>query len=244
MFNQRAINLRRAIYLYKLLMAQSKDRLQQIISDFRSISGTMDKVKQKSKNMGIAGGATGAVGGVTAVVGIALAPVTMGISLVATAVGAGMVASAGGMGAHAVKVKRKMVDRKTVESLVDRYRMDVVDLEMCLDLILCGMNELRRLDLARLHRAGALPEALGTAHLAHDVYTRITDSRTPAHTGGTPSERLLQAFTKELDQYFTESKGQKLKSSNKSKFSGRVELLASHLQEELDHLEQVCSMFS
>ncbi|XP_047428202.1 uncharacterized protein LOC124998063 isoform X2 [Mugil cephalus] len=242
--NQRALDLRRALYLYKLLMARSRDQLRKILSDFRGISETLDKVKQKNRNMGIAGGTTGAVGGVAAVVGIALAPVTMGVSLVATAVGAGMVASAGGMGAHAVRTNKKMVDRRTVEGLVDNYRTEVVDLEMCLDLVLCGMNELRRLDLARLHRAGALPEALRTAHLAQDVYTRTMDTRTPVHTGGLPSERLLQTFTKEMDQFFTENKGQKLKGSSKSKFSVRVDLLARNLQDELEHLELMHSMLS
>lgn len=57
-----------------------------------------------------------------------------------------------------------------------------------------------------------------------------------AQPGGTSSEKLLQAFTKEIDLYFTEKNGQKLKKSNKGIFSGKVCLLVDGLQEGLDHL--------
>lgn len=70
------------------------------------------------------------MGGVAAVVGIVLAPVTMGASLIATAVGAGMIASAGGMGAHAAIVSKKMVTRTAVEKLVNDYMEGVADLEL------------------------------------------------------------------------------------------------------------------
>ncbi|XP_071330336.1 uncharacterized protein [Trachinotus anak] len=246
-FNQRAMNVSKALRLYNVLMMRRNECLRNVITEFNSISNSMDKLQKKSKTIGIAGGTTGAVGGVTAVVGIALAPMTMGASLIATAVGAGMVASAGGIGAHSVKANKKVVNRSTVEKLVYDYKSNIGDLERCLDFIVSGMNELRRHDIARLQRAGAQPDALKMAHLSQSVFRdNMNDKRRTSvgHTGGMSSERLLLAFAKELDQYFTESDGQKLKKSNKSRFSGRVRLLAANLQEELDHLIHMWEMFS
>lgn len=229
----------KVVRVFSFFMMKSKDNLQSIISEFRSISENLDKMKKKTKAMGIAGGATGAVGGATAVVGIVLAPVTMGMSLVATAVGATMVASAGGMGAHAAKANKKAVNRMTVEKLVHDYKKDIVDLEYCLGFILSEMNELQRYDIGRVQKAGAHPEALRVAHKFQAVFRNNMDaSRSAACIGRLTSDRLLQVFIKDMDQFFTEKNGQKLKKSNKSRFSGRVELLANNLQEELDYLNQ------
>ncbi len=241
------MNVRKAQRLYNLLMMKRNKSLTDTITEFRSISSTLDKMQKTNKTMGIAGGTTGAVGGVTAVLGIALAPVTMGTSLIATAVGAGMVASAGGMGAHAAKTNKKIVNRMAVEKLVYGYKENVVDLEHCLDFILCGMNELRRHDIARLQRAGVHTDALKMAHLSKSVIRDYMDNErkaSVAHTSGMSSERLLQAFAREMDQYFTEKDGQKLRKSVKSRFSGRVRLLAENLQDELNHLNHVWEMLS
>ncbi|XP_028456192.1 uncharacterized protein LOC114570147 isoform X2 [Perca flavescens] len=244
-FNQRAINVRKALRLYNLLMMKRNESLRTIIGEFSSISDSLDKIKKTAKTMGIAGGTTGAVGGVTAVLGVVFAPVTFGTSLIATAVGAGMVASAGGMGAHTVKINKKIVNKMTVEKLVYEYKGNVVELEHCLGFILSGMNELRRHDIARLQRAGAQPDALKTAHLSQSVFNMNNDRKTSnAHTGGMSSERLLQDFVKEMDQYFTEKDDQKLKKSNRSRFSGRVRLLAKNLADELDHLNRMWEVFS
>ncbi|XP_035471127.1 uncharacterized protein LOC118288766 isoform X2 [Scophthalmus maximus] len=246
-FNQRAMNVSKALRLYNLVMMKRNESLRNVITEFNSISNSLDKMKKRTKTINIAGGTTGAVGGVTAVLGIALAPVTMGASLIATAVGAGMVASAGGMGAHTAKANKKSVDKMKVEKLVYEYKAGVVDLERCLDFILSGMNELRRHDIGRLHRAGAQPDALKMAHLAQSVYSNNMNKErrtSAAHPGGLPSEGLLLAFAKELDQYFTEDDGQKLKKSNKSRFSGRVRLLVGNLLDQLQYLNRMWEMFS
>ncbi|XP_029363464.1 pollen-specific leucine-rich repeat extensin-like protein 2 isoform X2 [Echeneis naucrates] len=246
-FNQRATNVSKALFLYNVLMKKRSESLRKAITEFNSISDCLDKLQKTTKTMGIAGSTTGAVGGVTAVVGIALAPVTMGASLIATAVGAGMVASATGMGAHSIKANKKIVNRMTVEKLVYDYKSNVADLDHCLDFILSGMNELRRHDIPRLQRAGAQPDALKIAHLSHAVFRSNMNNKnrtSVAQTGGVSSERLLLSFVKELDLYFTEKDDQKLKKSNKSRFSGRVRLLAENLQEELGHLNHMWEMFS
>lgn len=231
------MNVAKAWRLYNLLMSKRKEDLQKIITDFHSICEKLNKIKKNNKNMGIAGGTTASVGGVAAVVGIVLAPVTMGASLIATAVGAGMIASAVGMGAHAAIVSKKMVTRTAVEKLVNDYMEGVADLERCLDYIIFTVMELRRHGIARLKSAGAHLDAVRMLYILCDgkSNTDIHGGRA-AQPGGTSSEKLLQAFTKEMDLYFTEKNGQKLKKSNKSIFSGKVCLLVDGLQEGLDHL--------
>ncbi|KAF3846703.1 hypothetical protein F7725_003781, partial [Dissostichus mawsoni] len=243
-FNERAMNVKKALRLYNLLMKRS-DCMKNIIKEFSAISESLDKMQKKTKTMDIAGGTTGAVGGVTAVLGIAFAPMTMGASLIATAVGAGMLASAGGMGAHTAKTnKKKVVNRMTVEKLVNDYKGNVVEPELCLGFILSGMNELRRHDIARIQRAGAQTDALKVAHLAQTVFNMNYDRRSSLpHTGGMASERLLLAFAKDIDLYFTEKEGQKLKKSINSKFSGRVRLLSENLQEELNQMIRLWEKF-
>ncbi|KAM9393276.1 uncharacterized protein KZ484_004478 [Pholidichthys leucotaenia] len=237
-FNQRGINVAKALRLFNLLMMKHKDGLQNIITEFRSVGEQLDRIKKNNKTMAIAGGTTGAVGGVTAVAGIAFAPVTMGTSLIATAVGAGMIASAGGMGVHAAKVNKKMVNRTTVETLVNNYKEGVFDVERCLDCVLGGMKELQRHNVGQLARAGAHPEAVAMAYKSWDVLNGKLDT-----TSGMNSERLLQAFASELDLYFTAKNDQKLKKSDKSKFSGRVSMLAKNLQDELNHLKCMWEKF-
>uniref|UniRef100_A0A672FPP6 Uncharacterized protein n=1 Tax=Salarias fasciatus TaxID=181472 RepID=A0A672FPP6_SALFA len=241
-FHKRAVNVTKALRLYNHLMIKRKDNLKNILTEFKAICGTLDKIQKKNRTMSIAGGTTGAVGGMTAVMGIALAPATIGASLVATLVGAGMVASAGAMGAHAAKANKKIVDRVTVEKLLYDYKANIIDLELCLHFILVGMNELRRHDVARLHRAGAEPEAVKMAHRSEAVYRYNTKNSRATSTPNT-SEKLLLAFVKEMDQYFSE-RDVTLRKSTKSKFSGRVCLLAENLQDELDYLNDMWGIFS
>lgn len=239
-FNERAMYVRNALHLFDLLMSKHSTGLQESINAMNAVSNSVSKAQKKTKSMSIAGGTTGAVGGATAVAGIALAPVTMGISLIATAVGAGMVAAAGGMGGYAAKANKKMTNRVALKELVDDYTSKVTDIELCLNFILSGMNELQRHDLDRLQRAGAECQALEVAHQSQTVFWRTNGGRnSTAHAGGMSSELLLQTFSKELDQYFKGKDGKKLRKSCKSRFSGRVQILAENLQGRLDYLNHM-----
>uniref|UniRef100_A0A3B3BD49 Uncharacterized protein n=1 Tax=Oryzias melastigma TaxID=30732 RepID=A0A3B3BD49_ORYME len=236
-FEQKAINLRKARRLFHLLMMKRKESLENGIKNFQAVCVQLEKVKKTNKAMGIAGGTTGALGGVAAVVGIALAPVTMGTSLIVTAVGAGVAASAGGFGAHALKTNKKIVNRSTMEELVNNYKSDVVDLERCLAFIFSAMKELQRYNISRLQTAH--PDAVRMAELSQLVFKNSMNTDggiSLLQLGGMTSENLLKAFSTEIDLYFTEKKGQKLKKSDKSKFSGTVANLIKNLQAQLDHL--------
>ncbi|XP_062341069.1 cell surface glycoprotein 1-like isoform X2 [Osmerus eperlanus] len=233
--NQRALHLKKAFRLFNYLLIKRSDALRSHISDLNSLADCLVKVQKKTQTMGIAGGTVGAVGGVTAIVGIALAPMTMGASLIATAVGAGMVVSAGGMGAKAAQASRKgsMVDRARVEKVVWRYKADITDMEHCLSFILAGVDVLRRHNVTRLQSAGAEPEALRLATLAHTLTPGST------HTSGS-SDTLFQMFRKDMDQYFVGKDGQRLKRGTETTFSCQLRLFAHGLQAQLD---EMCSVW-
>ncbi|XP_019732911.1 uncharacterized protein LOC109520246 isoform X3 [Hippocampus comes] len=244
-FNQRALNTKQALCLFHILMTQRSQHLQGYIFDFNSISELLGKETKTAKSMGIAGGTTGAVGGVAAMVGIALAPATMGASLVVTAVGVGMVGVAGGMGVHASKPNKKIGDGSMIEKLVYDYMFNVADVEQCLDFVLCELTEVQRHDLVRLQQAGAPPDALTIADKMQSLLNNIKNDRNALYTRGMSSDRLLHAFTSEVDQYFKEKDGQKkLKKSTKSRLSERIQLLARNLQKQLDYLNFVWKLMT
>lgn len=224
------------------------DDLQRHNSVLTAFCDDLDKKQKKSKSMDIAGGTTGAVGGVAALVGVALAPVTMGVSLLITAVGAGMVATASGIGAHTIITgKKNAMEKVTMENILRDYGKDIVIAECC-SLVICSeMDELRRYDCSKLRGEDVLPEALRMAKLSWSLPEKDTSSASgisPASTPRVSSVNLLQDFSRELDSYFTESKGQKLKKSNVAKFACRVRRLARDLQEVLDELNRIWKMLS
>ncbi|CAL8285443.1 unnamed protein product [Boreogadus saida] len=229
---QKAIAVTRALKHFKSLL----DSLQQRVSELTAFCDHLDKKQKKNKTMGIAGNTTSAVGGVAAVVGVALAPVTMGISLVVTVIGAGMVATASGMGARAaIADKKKAAGKTRFEGIVQDYTNDVVDMERCSLLIRDWMDECKV-----LRGPDVLPEALRTAELSQFMLENdmlSASGMSTASKGRISSVNLLQAFSGELDLYFTEKNGQKLKKSNEMKFARRVRQLAENLQEVLDELD-------
>ncbi|XP_057673664.1 uncharacterized protein LOC130904730 [Corythoichthys intestinalis] len=244
-FSQRTQNTERCRRLFNLLMMKRSQRLQDYLTKFRSFAEILEKEKKKVKTIGVAGGTTGAVGGAAALVGVALAPVTMGCSLLITAVGVGMGVAAGGMGAHASKKNKKLGDRQIIETLVCDYVYDVSDIERCLEVILSEAEKLQRHDFRRLQQAGALPEALAVAQKLRLITNNINNGRNAVQTGGMSSERLLNAFAKESDEYFKEKGSKKkLRKSTMGRFSGRIQLLAKRLQEELDYLHFVWKCFA
>ncbi|KAK7939440.1 hypothetical protein WMY93_002766 [Mugilogobius chulae] len=222
-FHQTNTNLKKALHLFNLLMMKRSEILRDHISELVFISEALDKALKRKRTIQVAGGTTGAVGGVTAVVGLALAPVTSEPPLL--------------LQSWAL-TKKKVITRDSVERLINDYTDKVKDLEHCLSFILSAMNEVRRYDTARLQRAGAEPDALKVAQLTASVFKNmeIEGKKPGEQTGGMSSERLIQGFAKELDNYFTEKEKQKLKKSRKGRFSSRVQLLAENLQEEYDNL--------
>lgn len=87
------------------------------------MADNLESVHQGATTGSLTGGVIGAVGGITSIVGIALAPFTLGTSLVVTAIGAG-VGVAGGVTAgvsNITNIVNQSSDRKAVQSIIKEF---------------------------------------------------------------------------------------------------------------------------
>lgn len=109
--------MQRGLRVFNKVFTERAEVLWQYIITLHAIADNISEFHQKAKIAGITGGTTTAVGGVTAVAGLVLAPFTFGASLVMTAVGVG-VATAGGITSASAAISdniNNMHDRKKVQ---------------------------------------------------------------------------------------------------------------------------------
>lgn len=88
-----------------------------------SVADSLERVHQGATIGSLTGGVIGAMGGITSLVGLALAPFTLGASLVVTGVGVG-VGVAGGLTAGASNITNMVnqsSDRKAVEGIIKEF---------------------------------------------------------------------------------------------------------------------------
>lgn len=112
--------MQRGLRVFNKVFTERAEVLWQYVITLHAIADNISEFHQKAKIAGITGGTTTAVGGVTAVAGLVLAPFTFGASLVMTAVGVG-VATAGGITSASAAISdniNNMHDRKKVRLLV------------------------------------------------------------------------------------------------------------------------------
>lgn len=234
-----AQRVRKALTYFQSMLPGRRDTLRGHISELKGIADKLEKTKKRHRVMGTGAGTTGAVGGVAAVVGIALAPLTMGVSLVATAVGTGMAVAAGGVGASSAvkKKKSKSADQKRVEEILRAYRDQVIDLEDSLEMVRTGMEELRRHDLT-----GASKEAMWIAYVAEAACRRgKTDALKPTLSS---ANDILKGFDAISDGYYSTGETEKQKKGSENKFATKVSTAAQQLQEGLNVMNCAWETFS
>uniref|UniRef100_A0A671Y3E1 Calcium/calmodulin-dependent protein kinase type 1D-like n=1 Tax=Sparus aurata TaxID=8175 RepID=A0A671Y3E1_SPAAU len=99
------------------------DHLQTQLGKLTSVADSLERVHQGATIGSLTGGVIGAMGGITSLVGLALAPFTLGASLVVTGVGVG-VGVAGGLTAGASNITNMVnqsSDRKAVEGIIKEF---------------------------------------------------------------------------------------------------------------------------
>lgn len=122
-----ADKVHRGLRVFNKVFTERAEVLWQDIIKLHAIADDINEFHQKAKVAGITGGTTTAVGGVTAIAGLALAPFTFGASLVITAIGVG-VATAGGITSASAAISdnvNNMQDQKKVScSFIKRSAVD------------------------------------------------------------------------------------------------------------------------
>lgn len=114
-----ADKVNRGLRVFNKVFTERAEVLWQSVIRLHAIADDISNFHHKAKIAGITGGTTTAVGGVTAIAGLALAPFTFGASLVITAVGVG-VATAGGITSASAAISdnvNNMHDRKKVSGI-------------------------------------------------------------------------------------------------------------------------------
>ncbi|XP_070849303.1 uncharacterized protein [Chaetodon trifascialis] len=140
-----ADKVHRGLRVFNKVFTERAEVLWQYIIMLHAIADDISDFHQKAKIAGITGGTTTAVGGVTAIAGLALAPFTFGASLVITAVGVG-VATAGGITSASAAISdnvNNMHDRKKVETVLEEYEGHLLDIGKILHFVNQGLYKLR-----------------------------------------------------------------------------------------------------
>ncbi|KAM4586922.1 uncharacterized protein V3H82_005670 [Fundulus diaphanus] len=103
------------------------EELQTKLGKLRALADALERVHEGTTIGSLAGGVIGAVGGITSIVGLILAPFTLGASLIVTGVGVG-VGAVGGVTAGASNITNMVnqsSDRKAVRSIIKEIEQKV-----------------------------------------------------------------------------------------------------------------------
>lgn len=144
-FSILADKVQRALRLFNKVFVERAEVLWQSVITLHTIADDISTFHSKARIAGITGGTTTAVGGVAAIAGLALAPVTFGTSLIITAVGVG-VATAGGIASASAAISDNVNnsnDRKKVEAILLDNETSLLELSKILHFANTGLYKLR-----------------------------------------------------------------------------------------------------
>ncbi|XP_071368881.1 uncharacterized protein [Centroberyx affinis] len=135
-------------FIISFLSKKSKatvEELQINLNRLRAVADGLERVHQGTTIGSLTGGVIGAVGGITSIVGLILAPFTVGASLVVTGVGIG-VAAAGGATAgvsNITNMVNQSSDRKAIRSIIKEFDEKICTVVMWLQEITEGLENVR-----------------------------------------------------------------------------------------------------
>ncbi|MCI4394903.1 hypothetical protein PGIGA_G00174190 [Pangasianodon gigas] len=221
---------------YKVFIEQAEVLYQHVLCLY-AIGDDLDNFHRRTKIANITGGTTTAVGGVAAIAGLALAPVTFGASLIVSAVGLG-VATAGGITTASATISdnvHDMNDRKKIEVVVQDYESRLAELRRCLSFVAEGVRRLRFHPLLRRNNYYAgdweVRRALQTISLVGDPIEQAEDIVEN-------STMALNSVCKGMDNYFCKD-SKELKKGCKKEVTMQVNMLAKLLHEGLVALNSI-----
>ncbi|XP_061665095.1 uncharacterized protein si:cabz01007807.1 isoform X2 [Syngnathoides biaculeatus] len=232
-----ADKVNRGLRMFNKVFTERAEIFWQHVVRLHALADHLATFHQKAKAAGITGSTTAAVGGVTAIAGLALAPFTFGASLIVTAVGVG-VATAGGITSASASISdnvNNMQERKKVEAVLQEYESDFRDLARILHFVNHGLYKLRGHPFLRS----------GTQHYSEDWEVRkavqmisLVDSpvlRAVELTDGNLD--LVHRLQSGMDKYFKDSR--ELKKAFKKEVVARIKEVADMLNEGVVELNSI-----
>ncbi|CAL8275082.1 unnamed protein product [Lota lota] len=110
-------------------------RMLQFLDDMESCAVQLDRMNMGYKISSVAGSSVGAIGGVLAIVGLALAPVTVGVSLGLTfgGVGLGITSGVNSLVTTVTEIAVNKAQQKRASEGLQSFMQDVDTIQACLD---------------------------------------------------------------------------------------------------------------
>ncbi|KAM7366448.1 hypothetical protein PAMP_015886 [Pampus punctatissimus] len=228
----------RGLQVFNKVFTERAEVLWHSVITLHAIADDISNFHHKAKIAGITGGTTTAVGGVTAIAGLALAPFTFGASLVVTAVGVG-VATAGGITSASAAISdnvNNMHDRKKVEAVLQEYENHLLDIGKILHFVNQGMYKLRGHPFLRS----------GTQHYSEDWEVRravqmisLIDLPMMRATEITDAAvASVQGLFRGMDKYFIKD-SRELKKGCKKEVVGQIKEVANVLNDGIVELNSI-----
>ncbi|XP_068163701.1 uncharacterized protein [Antennarius striatus] len=228
----------RGLRVFNKVFTERAEVLWQYIIMLHAIADDIEHFHQKAIVAGITGGTTTAVGGATAIAGLALAPFTFGFSLILTAVGVG-VATAGGITSASAAISdsvNNMQDSKKVEIILQEYEAHLLDMGKILHFVNHALYKIRGHPFLRC----------GTQHYSEDWEVRravqiISLVDTPVMRAMDITDSAVasvQGLFKGMDQYFTKESRELKKGCNRE-VVGRIKGVANVLNNGIMELNSI-----
>lgn len=233
-----AEKVERGLRLFNKVFTEQAEVLWEAIILLHALADDISEFHHKAKIAGISGGTTTAVGTVTAITGLALAPFTFGASLVVAAVGVG-VATAGGITSASAAISDNVHnknDRKKIEGVLQEYEDRLLEISNILHFVNQGLYRLRGHPFLRS----------GTQHYSQDWEVRkavqmisIVDSPVMKATSITDDAvASLQHLFKGMDNYFVKET-RELKKGCKKEIVGEIRKVANELNDYIVELNGI-----
>ncbi|XP_029931907.1 uncharacterized protein LOC115376466 isoform X3 [Myripristis murdjan] len=224
--------------VFNKVFTERAEVLWQYIIMLHAFADDISEFHQKAKIANITGSTTTAVGGVTAIAGLALAPITFGASLIVTAVGVG-VAAAGGITTASATISdnvNNMHDRKKAEDVLQNYETHLVDISKILHFVNQGLYRLRGHPFLRT----------GTQHYSEDWEIRravqmISLVDVPVMRACEITDDALvsvQGLFKGMEKYYVKD-SRELKKGCKKEVVGQIKAVAKVLNDGLVELNDI-----
>ncbi|XP_054457233.1 uncharacterized protein si:cabz01007807.1 isoform X2 [Anoplopoma fimbria] len=233
-----ADKVHRGLRVYNKVFTERAEALWQSVITLHAIADNINDFHNKAKIAGITGGTTTAVGGVTAITGLVLAPFTFGASLIITAVGVG-VATAGGIASASAAISdnvNNMHDRKKVEIILEQYEAHLQAVGKTLHYVNQGLYKLRghpflRSGTQHYSETWEIRRAVQMISLADSPVMRATEV-TDA------SLASVQGLFKGIDKYFTKD-SRELKKGCKKEVVMQIKEVANVLNDGVVELNAI-----
>ncbi|XP_061107038.1 serine/threonine-protein kinase Nek8-like isoform X3 [Conger conger] len=120
------------------------EELKQKLEELNEVANGFERVLMGTTVGSLTGAVVGAVGGITAIVGLCLTPVTLGASLIVSGVGIGISAAGGVTGAasNITNMVKERENRRTIENIIRELEMKIQIMLTCFQHIDSGFQSL------------------------------------------------------------------------------------------------------